>query len=168
MPFLTYVVLFWFWSVIAFIIRVLGVYQLGIPCVAACNVYLRLPPRYQLIWTIYIPFKSPWLIDFRNTRCDSKFWRCVMPCGVTLCKLVFSGGIAAWEQRHTRKIIRLKIFHKLLFYQFISKLFASRSTLCHLSMTQRSWENLDYIKFRSTFVVSSADNMIYMCAFCMT
>ena len=115
---------------------------------------LRLPPRYQPIWTIYIPFESPWLIDFRNARFDLNFWRYVMPCGATLCKLVFSGGIAAWERRHTRKTIRLKIFPNLLFYQFISKLFASRSTLCHLSMTQRSWENLDYIKFRSTFAVS--------------
>ena len=30
------------------------------------------------------------------------------------------------------------IFPSLLFHQFISKLFASHSTLCHLSMTQRS------------------------------
>ena len=77
-----------------------------------------------------------------------------MPCGTTLCKLVFSGVTAAWEQRHTRKAIRLKIYPNLLFYQFIGKLFASRSTLCHLLMTQRSWEKLDYIIFRSTFAVS--------------
>ena len=88
----------------------------------------RLLPRYQPIWTIYIPFESPWLIDFRNARIDLNFWCYIMPCGATLCKFVFSGGIAAWEQRHTRKTIRLKIFPNLLFYQFISKLFAWRST----------------------------------------
>ena len=115
---------------------------------------LRLPPRYRPIWTIYIPFESPWLIDFRNARFDFNFWRYVMPCGATRCQLVFSGCIAAWELRHTRKTIRLKILPNLLFYQFMSKLFASRSTLCHLSMTQRHWENVDYIKFRSTFAVS--------------
>ena len=91
------------------------------------------------------------IIDFRNTRFDLNFWCYVMPCGATLCKLVFSSGIAAWEQRHTWKTIWLKIFPNLLFHQFISKLFASRSTLCHLSMTQRSWENLDYIKFKANF-----------------
>ena len=89
---------------------------------------IRLSPRYQPIWTIYIPFESPWLIDFRNARFDLDFWRYVMPCGAMLCKLVFSGGITAWEQRHTRKTIWLKIFPNLLFYQFISKLFASNST----------------------------------------
>ena len=72
---------------------------------------------------------------------------------LTLCKLVFSEGITAWEQRQAKKI-GLKIFPNLLFYQFISKLFASPSTLFHLSMTQRFWENLDYIKFRSSFAVS--------------
>ena len=115
---------------------------------------LRLSPRYPPIWTIYIPFERPWLLDFRNARSDLNFWCYVMPCGATLCRLVFSGGIAAWEQRHTSKTIRLKILPNLLFYQFISKLFASRSALCHLSPTQRSWKNLDYIKFRSTFTVS--------------
>ena len=63
----------------------------------------------------------------------------LLPCGATLCKSVFSGGIAGWEQRQTRKTIWLKISPKLLFYQFISKLFAARSTLCHLPMTQCSW-----------------------------
>ena len=32
-----------------------------------------------------------------------------------------------------------------------SKWFASRSTLCHLYMTQRPWDNLDYIKFKVNF-----------------
>ena len=68
--------------------------------------------------------------------------------------MVFSGGIAAWEQRRIRKTIQLKIFPYLLFRQYISKLFASHSTLCHLSMTQRSWENLDCIRFWSFFAVS--------------
>ena len=66
-----------------------------------------------------------------------------MPCGAMLWKLVFSGGIAASEQRHKRRTARLKLFPNLLLYQFISKLFVSHSTLCHLLMTQRSWENLD-------------------------
>ena len=44
------------------------------------------------------------------------------------------------ENKDTREK-RLKILPNLLFYQFISKLFASRSALCHLSMT------IDYIKF---------------------
>ena len=116
---------------------------------------IRLPPRYQPIWTIYIPFESPWIIDFRNAWFDLNSWCYSMPWGATLCKLVFSGDIAACGQRHIRKTIWLKILPNLLFYQFISKLFASPcSTLCHLWMTQRSWENLDCIKFRSTFAVS--------------
>ena len=118
------------------------------------NYALKLSPRYQPIWTIYIPFKSPWLIDFGNARIVLIFWRYLMPCCATLSKLVFSRGIAAWEQRYIRKTILLKIFPNLLLYQFICKLFASSSTLCHLSMAQCSWENLDYTKFRSTFAVS--------------
>ena len=90
-----------------------------------------LPPRYQPIWTIYISIESSWLINFKNARFVLNFWRNVMPCGATLYKLVCSQGIAAWEQRHTRKTIWLKIFPNLLFHQFICKLIASRSTLCH-------------------------------------
>ena len=105
---------------------------------------IRLPPRYRPIWTIFIMFESPWL---RNARFDSKCWRYVVPRGATLCQLVFYMGITSWEPRHTRKTIWLKILPNLFFYQFISELFASRSTLCHLLMTQRSWENLDCIKF---------------------
>ena len=33
----------------------------------------RLPPRCQPIWTIYIPFESPILIDCRNARFDFNF-----------------------------------------------------------------------------------------------
>ena len=83
---------------------------------------LLLPPRYQPIWTIYIPFESPWLIDFINVRFDLNFWCCNTPCGATLCKLVLPMSITAWEQKHTRKTIWLKIFPNLLYYQFISKL----------------------------------------------
>ena len=43
----------------------------------------RFPPRYQPIWTIYIPFESPWLIDFKNARFDLNFWHNVMPDSAT-------------------------------------------------------------------------------------
>ena len=54
--------------------------------------------------------------------------------------------IAAWEQSHIGKKFRWKYI-----YQLSSKWFASRSTLCHLYMTQRPWDNLDYIKFKVNF-----------------
>ena len=60
---------------------------------------------------------------------------------------IFWGCCNMRTMSHAKRTIRLKILPRLLFGQFISKPFASRSTLCHLSMTQRSWENLDYIKF---------------------
>ena len=46
-----------------------------ISVIFVCSVLspLRLPPRYRPIWTIYIPFWSPWLIDFRNARFDLNF-----------------------------------------------------------------------------------------------
>ena len=80
---------------------------------------LRHPPRYQPNWTIYIPFEGPWLIDFRNARFDLYFCCYAIPYGTTLCKLVFSVGIAAWEQRHTTKTIRLEIFPNLLFFNLL-------------------------------------------------
>ena len=69
--------------------------------------HLRLPPRYQLIWTIYIPFESPRVIDFRNARVDLNFWRYVMPCSAT-CQLVFSGVFQhdnkdTWEKQFGSK-----------------------------------------------------------------
>ena len=33
---------------------------------------LKLPPRYQPIRTIYIPFESPWVTDFRNAYVSSE------------------------------------------------------------------------------------------------
>ena len=44
---------------------------------------LRLPPRYQSIWAIYIPLESLWLIDFRNASFNLNFWRFIMPCSAT-------------------------------------------------------------------------------------
>ena len=114
----------------------------------------RLPPRYQPIWTIYIPIESPWLIDFKNGRLELNFWHYVMPCSATQRWLAFSGGITEWELSHKRITTRLKIFPSLLFYQFINIPFAS-----HLSIYL--WPNnlekiLNTSCFRSTFAVTIA------------
>ena len=40
--------------------------------VSSWEMLLRLPPRHQPIWTIYIPFESPRFMDFRNAKFDLK------------------------------------------------------------------------------------------------
>ena len=48
-----------------------------------CVLSAWLPQRYRPIWTIYIPFGSPWLIDFRNARFGLNYWRYIISCRAT-------------------------------------------------------------------------------------
>ena len=72
--------------------------------------------------------------------------------------IAFSGGIAAWEQSHMRKTIQLKIFPSLLFYQFISKPFASHSIYVIYQWPTVLEKILTTSKFRSTFAVINEVN----------
>ena len=51
-----------------------------------------------------------------------------------------------WEKQIGSKYFLAYCFIKLLVNYLLP-----HGTLCHLSMTQRSWENLDHIKFKVTF-----------------
>ena len=75
-------------------------------------------------------------------------WRNVMSIGV------FWGYCSIRTKTLEKNNLAQNTSGHLLFYKFISKLFASHSTLCQLSMMQRSWENLYYTKLRSTSAVS--------------
>ena len=70
---------------------------------------LRLPPTYQSIWTFYILFECPRLIDYKHAEFDL---------------IVLSTGNAAWEKHRIRENTQLKIFPNLLFFQFICEFFA--------------------------------------------
>ena len=70
---------------------------------------LRLPPTYQSIWTIYILFECPRLIDYKHAELDLKS--------------TFL-GYCSMGTTSQRENTQLRIFPNRLFFQFICEFFA--------------------------------------------